>query len=161
MPVNYLTPEGFEKLRAELKLLLNEERPKVVKAVNEAAALGDRSENAEYIYGKRRLREIDRRIRFLQKRLDNVEIISESSVDNSTIRFGSYVLLESEGGTLRHLQIVGQDELDPGLGRITHSSPLGRALLGRREGDVVEFVRPSGPTHLTVLKVSRSPIDPS
>jgi transcription elongation factor GreB len=150
-----LTPEGFEKLKKELKELLNHERPLVVQAVHAAAALGDRSENAEYIYGKRRLREIDRRIRFLQKRLDNVEVIASETLDESRVRFGCFVTIESEAGDQKSFQIVGQDELDPAQGRITFSSPLGRLLLGKGPGERFEWTRQGSTLEWTILSISR------
>ncbi|MBS1983885.1 MAG: transcription elongation factor GreB [Bdellovibrionales bacterium] len=153
---NYLTPPAYAQLRAELESLLNTERPKIVQAVTDAAAMGDRSENAEYIYGKRRLREIDRRIRFLQQRLEAVEIVDPQSVDTSKVSFGTWVQVADEEGGHAWYQIVGPDEIDPAQGRITFSSPLGRALLGKRVGDTVTLVRPKGPVEVEVLQITRS-----
>lgn len=153
---NYLTPPAYAQLRAELESLLNTERPKIVQAVTDAAAMGDRSENAEYIYGKRRLREIDRRIRFLQQRLEAVEIVDPQSVDTSKVSFGTWVQVADEEGGNAWYQIVGPDEIDPMQGRITFSSPLGRALLGKRVGDTVTLVRPKGPVEVEVLQITRS-----
>ncbi len=141
--MNYLTPAAFEKLRAELQEYLDIERPKVVAQVSAAAALGDRSENADYIYGKRRLREIDRRIHFLSKRLEDVEIIDPLKVSTEKVVFGAWVKLSDENAKTTWYQIVGQDEIDPVAGRITFSSPLGKALLGKKPGDIVSFVKPS------------------
>ena len=155
MSTNYLTPEGFNRLRTELLQLLNEERPKIVKSVNEAAALGDRSENAEYIYGKRRLREIDRRIHFLQKRLDNVEVVDPLKINTERVSFGAVVSLEDEDGKISKYQIVGEDEIDPKLGRITFSSPLGRALLGKTKDSVITVSRPAGPVEYVVVSIDR------
>jgi transcription elongation factor GreB len=150
---NYLTPEGFQKLRGELMQLLNIERPKVVDAVNVAAAMGDRSENAEYIYGKRRLREIDRRIHFLTGRLENHEVIDPSKVSTDKVSFGVWVSVRDDDGQVSHYQIVGPDEIDPALGRITFSSPLGRALLGKAVGDVIEISRPAGVKEFEVISL--------
>ncbi len=156
MDKNYLTPEGFERLKLELHKLLTSERPQVVQAVSEAAAMGDRSENAEYIYGKKRLREIDRRIRFLQKRLENVEIIEPSTVSVDKVAFGVWVSITDEDDNKNTYQIVGEDEIDPAKGRITFSSPLGRALLGKRLGDTFEFNRPAGPQEIEVTGIYNS-----
>ncbi len=152
--LNYLTPEGFERLRGELKKLLEVERPHIVKAVSDAAAMGDRSENAEYIYGKRRLREIDRRIRFLQGRLAKVEIVDPNLVDQSKVSFGAWVAVCDEEGKRACYQIVGPDEIDPQRGRITFSSPLGRLLLGKRVGDVFALMRPKGNVEMEILAIS-------
>jgi len=139
----------------ELQELLANERPKVTALVSAAAALGDRSENADYIYGKRRLREIDRRIRFLTGRLDNVDITDPLTVDTSKVVFGAWVELADEDGAKHWYQIVGPDEIDPSRGRITFTSPLGRALLGKRAGDVVAFARPKGTTEMEILGIHR------
>jgi transcription elongation factor GreB len=151
---NYLTPEGFLKLKTELHRLLSEDRPATVIAVSEAAAMGDRSENAEYIYGKKRLREIDRRIRFLQKRLEDVEIIDPNEVSSSKVSFGTWVRVRDEEGREQAYQIVGEDEIDPSQGRITFSSPMGRALLGKKVGDVFEFQRPKGAMEIEIVAIS-------
>lgn len=153
MSTNYLTPDGLARLRGELQALLNDERPKVVHAVNVAAAMGDRSENAEYIYGKRRLREIDRRIRFLQKRLDAVEVVDPAKVSTEKVAFGCWVQVADENGVENWYQIVGEDEIDPKAGRITFSSPLGRALLGKRVGSEVMVQKPTGPVEMEVLDI--------
>lgn len=155
MAINYLTPEGFNRIRAEIRQLLDVERSAIVKSVNEAAAMGDRSENAEYIYGKRRLREIDRRIGFLQRRLDNVEVVDPSKISLDKVSFGALVKLENEDGETSTYQVLGEDEIDAKLGRITFSSPLGRALLGKKVDDEVIVQKPGGPAHYTVLKIER------
>lgn len=154
--LNYLTPEGHQRLRDEFRQLLEVERPKIVASVNAAAAMGDRSENADYIYGKRRLREIDRRLRFLQKRLENVEIVDPSSVDTSKVSFGVFVTVVDEDGKSALFQIVGEDEIDPKAGRITFSSPLGRALLGKKVGDSVTVQRPAGPMDFEIVAIRNS-----
>lgn len=153
--VNYLTPEAFERLRSELKQLLEVERPRIVTAVADAAAMGDRSENAEYIYGKRRLREIDRRIRFLQGRLEKVEVVDPKTVDVSKVSFGAWVCVQDEDAVEAWYQIVGPDEIDPNTGRITYSSPLGRLLLGKKVGDVFELKRPKGTVEIEVISIGR------
>ncbi|MDQ3266373.1 MAG: transcription elongation factor GreB [Myxococcota bacterium] len=151
----YITRLGAEKLHKELVRLLTEERPKVTAEVSAAAAQGDRSENAEYIYGKKRLRQIDGRIRFLQRRLDVCTLVDPSEqTDSSKIYFGARVLLEDEDGKQTTYQVVGPDELDTKGGRISVDSPIGRALLGKRPGDSVTVHRPLGEIELTVLKIS-------
>lgn len=151
--LNYLTPEGHQRLRDEFRQLLEVERPKIVASVNAAAAMGDRSENADYIYGKRRLREIDRRLRFLQKRLENVEIVDPNRVDTSKVSFGVFVTVVDEDGKESVFQIVGEDEIDPKAGRITFSSPLGRALLGKKVGDAFTVQRPAGSMEYEVVAI--------
>jgi transcription elongation factor GreB len=141
---NYLTPEGAKKLADELRLLATTERPKVVQEVSDAAALGDRSENAEYIYGKKRLREIDRRIRFITKRLDGAVVVRASEIQSDVVRFGALVTLVDEDGNEKRYRIVGPDEADPGAGRISFQSPLGHSLMKRKVGDTVCVRRPAG-----------------
>jgi transcription elongation factor GreB len=128
----YITPEGAARLRAELDELWRRERPQVTAAVSAAAAQGDRSENAEYIYGKRRLREIDRRVRFLRARLEGMTIVDRPPADRSRVYFGARVTLETEGGVQRAYRIVGPDEIELGGEHISMDAPLGRALLGQR-----------------------------
>jgi transcription elongation factor GreB len=153
-PSNYITRAGFEKLRAELDWLWKDERPKVTEAVATAAALGDRSENADYIYGKKRLREIDRRIRFLTRRLDELTVVDAGPrKDAERVYFGAWVRLEDEAGDEQRYQLVGPDESDPKSGRISVDSPVGRALLGKRIGDEVLVRRPRGETEYTILEV--------
>jgi transcription elongation factor GreB len=141
---NYITPTGYQKLSDELDFLLKRERPRVVQEVADAAAQGDRSENAEYIYGKKRLREIDRRLRFLAARLEHAAVIDPATPRGECVYFGATVDLEDEDGRAVTWQIVGVDETDPGAGRISWRSPLGRALLKRRAGDEVSFQKPGG-----------------
>jgi transcription elongation factor GreB len=150
----YLTRTGAERMHAELLKLLNEERPRVTAEVSAAAAQGDRSENAEYVYGKRRLREIDRRIRFLQRRLDTCTIVApEEQSDTERVWFGAWVTLEDEEGGARTYQIVGPDEIDARGDRVSVESPLGRSLLGKRCGDVVTVRRPRGEVELVVRDI--------
>ena len=150
----HITPEGYRALHAELKKLWEVDRPKITDEVSAAAALGDRSENAEYIYGKRRLREIDRRIRFLQRRLDTSTIVSpEDQTDTEHIWFGAWVTLEDEDGAERTYQIVGPDEIDARGTLVSVESPLGRSLLGKRRGDEVTVRRPRGEVELVVVHI--------
>jgi len=149
----HITPEGAKKLRAELDQLWTVERPRVTQEVADAAAQGDRSENAEYIYGKRRLREIDRRVRFLSKRLDQVTIVSEPPTDPGRAYFGAWVTIEDEDGHEKTYRIVGADESDLDRGFISIDSPVARALLGKREGDEVTVRVPKGDVAYTVVGV--------
>ncbi len=149
----YSTPEGARRLRAELDELWLVERPAVTRAVAEAAAQGDRSENAEYIYGKRRLREIDRRVRFLRGRLDGLKIVSDPPSDRSRVFFGAWVTIEVEGAALRRHRIVGPDEFDREPGYISMDSPLGRALIGKRVGDGVELALPAGLQSVSITAI--------
>ncbi len=150
----YLTRAGAERMHRELLRLLNEERPKVTAEVSAAAAQGDRSENAEYIYGKKRLREIDRRIRFLQKRLDTATIVNPAEqTDQRRVYFGATVTLEDEEGAKTTYQIVGSDEIDTQGGRISVESPIGKALLRKAVGDSVEVMRPRGEIELTLVSI--------
>lgn len=151
---HYLTPDGAKKYADELKQLLGVERPKVVAEVRDAAAQGDRSENAEYIYGKKRLREIDRRIRFLTKRLESAEVVQlEGGGRADEVRFGAEVELVDENGKKSRYRIVGPDEADPGSGRISFQSPLGKSLMKRRVGDTILVQRPAGEIEVEVLSI--------
>jgi transcription elongation factor GreB len=149
----YLTPEGAKQLQVELERLLSVERPKVVQEVSDAAALGDRSENAEYIYGKKRLREIDRRIRFLTKRLDSAVVVRGDESRRDAVFFGAIVDVEDEDGGHRTYRIVGPDEANPGQGCVSFQSPLGRALLKKKIGDVVTVQRPAGEIELQIRAI--------
>lgn len=151
---NYITPEGIKCLREEFEYLWKVERPRVTQAVSDAAAEGDRSENAEYIYGKKRLREIDRRVRFLMKRLESLTVVENQPDRKGKIFFGAWVRLENEDGIEAIYRIVGPDEFDPGKGYISVDSPVGKALLGKQEGDEVVVTRPAGVATFTVLEVS-------
>jgi transcription elongation factor GreB len=151
---HYLTPEGAKKYADELNRLLGVERPRVVQEVQDAAAQGDRSENAEYIYGKKRLREIDRRVRFLSKRLESAVVVKpgeRAPIDE--VRFGANVEIVDEDGKRSRYNIVGPDEADPGAGRISFESPLGRSLMKKKVGDVVLVRRPAGELELEILAV--------
>jgi transcription elongation factor GreB len=153
----YITPEGAKKLRAELDQLWTVERPRVTQEVADAAAQGDRSENAEYIYGKRRLREIDRRVRFLSKRLDEVTVVTEPPSDPGRVFFGAHVTVEDDGGARHTYRIVGGDESDVDKGWISIDSPVARACLGKRCDDVVTVRAPRGEIEYTILGVAYDP----
>ena len=133
----YITKEGEEFLKEELNHLWRVERPQVTQSVSEAAALGDRSENAEYIYGKKRLREIDRRVRYLTKRLEEVKIVSQPPKNRAKIYFGAFVKLKNDQGNIANYRLVGPDEIQPKKGLISVDSPVGRALLGKKKGDEI------------------------
>jgi transcription elongation factor GreB len=150
----YITPEGAARLRDELIQLWTVERPKVTQEVADAAAQGDRSENAEYIYGKRRLREIDSRVRFLGKRLDEVAVVEPTARTDGRAYFGAWVTVEDDEGVLARFRLVGPDEADAKQGLVSIDSPMGRALLGRREGDEVTVTRPKGLTSMTITQVT-------
>ena len=151
---NYITREGYQRLRDELTHLLDVERPEVVSVVSWAASNGDRSENGDYLYGKKRLREIDRRIRFLTRRLDKAEVVDPSAHrGNDQIFFGAQVTYIESDGTRRIVTIVGIDELDPLKGRISWISPVARALIKAREGDTVSLMTPQGRIELEIESV--------
>lgn len=152
---NYITPAGYARLRAELLGLMDEERPKVVEAVHWAAKNGDRSENGDYLYGKKRLREIDRRIRFLIKRLESATVVTPSEQENTEqVFFGATVTVcDVDGADEQTYQIVGVDEANASEGRISWIAPLSRALLKAREGDVIRFASPAGLREIEVLEI--------
>ncbi len=154
----YITAEGAGRLRAELDQLWLEERPRVTQAVSEAAAQGDRSENAEYTYGKKRLHEIDRRVRFLRKRLEGMVIVDAAGAaqprrDPNRVFFGAWVRLEYPDGGLRWYRVVGPDEFDMAPEYISMDSPLGRSLLGRRRGEEITLELPSGAAAVTIVGI--------
>ncbi len=151
---NYITPQGYARLRAELLLLIDEERPQVVEVVHWAASTGDRSEDGEYLYGKKRLREIDRRIRFLTKRLEIAEV-ADPSVHHGRdqVFFGATVRYADEAGNEREVTIMGIDEADSAQGEVSWISPIARALLKAREGDLVKLQTPAGLQEIEVLAV--------
>ena len=151
---NYITPAGHARLKNELEELVKRERPKVVEVVAWAASNGDRSENGDYIYGKRRLREIDRRIRFLTKRLDIAEVVDPSRQgDNDQVFFGARVTVADAEGNENTYTIVGVDEADVARGRISWISPLARALIKSREGDSIRFQSPVGVREIDIVEV--------
>jgi transcription elongation factor GreB len=150
---NYITPGGFRRLQEELARLWKEERPPVVTTVAWAAGNGDRSENGDYIYGKKKLREIDRRIRFLSTRLDSVVVVDNAGRTHQRVHFGATVTIEYENGEEREVTIVGVDELDSGDARISWRSPLARALLTASVGDTVTVHAPRGPARVEIIAV--------
>ena len=163
MPVgakNYVTPTGHSRLKSEFDQLWKGERPELVKTITWAAANGDRSENADYIYGKRRLREIDRRIRYLSKRLEQAEVVDPLRQENrEQVFFGATVSVRSGAGVEQTLAIVGFDEADPARGRVSWISPIARALLRARAGDTVRLETPAGVEALEVLTVRYLPAE--
>ena len=150
---DYITPEGHKSLVKEYDYLFRTERPEVTRQVARAAAMGDRSENVEYIYGKKRLREIDRRLRYLQKRLEGIQVIDPTEFRGPVIRFGAFVQVEDEEGEENTYRIVGKDEIDAKKGHISYHSPIGRALVGKQEGDTVKLKTPPGAKVLEVVEV--------
>ena len=152
----YITPEGKKKLNDELDYLWRVKRPQVTQAVAEAAAQGDRSENAEYIYGKKQLREIDRRVRFLQKRLEELVVVDRIPEETGRVFFGAWIRLEDSEGKIQQYRLVGPDEFDMKKAWISMDSPIGRALLKKSEGDAVLVQLPSGTAEFTIVAVSYS-----
>ena len=149
----YITPEGYRRLNEELQRLRKEERPPITKSVQEAAAQGDRSENAEYIYGKKQLREIDRRIRFLSKRLDGMNVVERVPEDTGKVFFGAWVEVEDDDGKVERFRLVGPDEADGSRGEISIDAPLARALLGKRVDDEAWVRTPNGERCLYVNRI--------
>ena len=141
---NYITPEGFKKLQAEFTELFHGERPKLVETVAWAAGNGDRSENGDYIYGKRRLREIDKRLQFLRDRIENAQVVDPATVRSEKVVFGATVTIIDEDETEKVYVIVGEDEIEPGNNKISWKSPMATALLGKQVGDEIEIQRPVG-----------------
>jgi transcription elongation factor GreB len=156
-PPRYITPEGFRRLAAEHEQIWSALRPRIVAEVEAAAALGDRSENAEYLYGKRKLRELDRRLRFLSERMDELTVVEPKPHPSGRAFFGAWVTVEAEDGSERTYRLVGPDEFDVPAGLISVEAPLGRALLGRSEGDLVRVQRPAGAAELTIVAVTWEP----
>jgi transcription elongation factor GreB len=152
--VRYITREGFRRIAEEHERIWTVERPRIVAEVEAAAALGDRSENAEYIYGKRKLRELDRRLRHLSEKMDALTVVDPKPHPDGRAFFGAWVTVEDEEGAERTYRLVGPDEFDVARGHISVEAPLGRALLGRREGDKARVERPAGRASLTVVAVS-------
>jgi transcription elongation factor GreB len=150
----YITPQGAQRLQDELDELWKRERPRVTQAVSEAAAQGDRSENADYIYGKRRLREIDSRVRFLRKRLDGMVVVDEPPSDAGRVFFGAWVTLESEDGAESCYRIVGPDEFDMAPGYISMDSPLGRALLRKSLDEELTVELPGGARKFVIVQIT-------
>ncbi len=152
-PKNYVTPAGHMRLKSELKALVEVERPELVKTVAWAASNGDRSENADYLYGKKRLREIERRIRFLIKRLEIAEVVDSRDQDQDRVFFGATVSYRDGDGGEHTVSVVGTDEVDPARGRVSWVSPIARALLKTQEGDTVTLSTPAGDERLEVLRI--------
>lgn len=150
---NYITPQGFKKLQEEFSRLFHDERPKLVETVAWAAGNGDRSENGDYIYGKRRLREIDKRLKFLRDRIENAQVVDPTQVKSEKVVFGATVTVIDEEGVEKSYVIVGEDEIEPGQNKISWKSPMARALLGKEVGDEAEIQRPSGPLTVEVVKI--------
>jgi transcription elongation factor GreB len=154
MAPRYITPEGFRRLAEEHARIWTVERPRIVAEVEAAAALGDRSENAEYLYGKKKLRELDRRLRFLSERMDALTVVDPSPDARGRAFFGAWVTVEHQDGAERTYRLVGPDEFDVSRGLISVDAPLGRALLGRIEGDEVLVQRPAGATEVTIVAIA-------
>ena len=156
---NYITPKGYKRLADELEQLHKIERPEVTKLVAWAASNGDRSENADYIYGKRRLREIDRRIRFLSSRLDAALVVDPTQTKSEKIQFGATVEVQNENGITKIFTIVGVDEVDTAKGRISWQSPIGKSLIGKSSGDEVLVRLPTGEMSYEVVTIVYLPIE--
>ena len=153
-PKNYITPQGYARLKNELTRLLDIERPELVKVISWAASNGDRSENGDYIYGKKRLREIDRRIHFLNRRLDNAVVVDPAArSETDQVFFGATVSYVDAGGEEHAVTIVGMDEVDPGRGHVSWISPIAKALLKKREGDEATVRTPAGVQHIEIINV--------
>ncbi len=150
---NYITPRGHQRLKDEYNQLVKVERPKVVEVVSWAAGNGDRSENADYTYGKKRLREIDRRLRFIQDRLDRAEVVDPKSLRGDKVVFGATVTLLDEDEHQRIYQIVGEDEIETEQGKISWKSPIAKAILGKKVGDDILVKKPSGEEYFTLEKI--------
>ncbi|MFM8316521.1 MAG: transcription elongation factor GreB [Deltaproteobacteria bacterium] len=150
---NYITPQGIEKLRNEWKRLMDVERPELVKIVQWAAGNGDRSENGDYIYGKRKLREVDRRIRFLTKRIEKAEVVDPMAQSSEKILFGATVTLLDEQGVERKYSIVGIDETDGKRGRISWISPIAKAMLQKKVGDTITVKLPKGDEDFEIIRI--------
>jgi transcription elongation factor GreB len=151
---NYITPQGIEKLKSEYHELLNVERPKVVEVVAWAASNGDRSENADYQYGKRRLRQIDGRLHFLQKRIEAAEVVDPKTLKSDKVIFGAKVTIENENGQTHTYQIVGEDELDIKQNKISWKSPVARALLGKKLDDEAKIHKPAGEETVVITAIN-------
>lgn len=151
---NYITPKGHQKLVDELNHLLRVERPETTRVIQWAAGNGDRSENADYIYGKRRLRQIDSRLRFLQKRIDSAQIIDPVSIKSDVVKFGATVRVETDSGEIKTYSIIGADEIDLSKNHISWKSPIGNALLGLGVGDSAHLRTPNKEYELEVIEIS-------
>lgn len=156
---NYITPAGHRRLKDEFSQLWDVERPRLVETIAWAASNGDRSENADYLYGKRRLREVDRRIRFVSKRLETAEIVDNAGREDDRVFFGATVTYADRSGKERTVSIVGVDEVDPARGRVSWISPIAKALLKAREGDRVTLRTPAGAEEIEIVAVRYAPLD--
>jgi transcription elongation factor GreB len=152
---NYITPEGLQRLRDEQYKLLHKDRPKVVETVAWAASNGDRSENADYIYGKRRLREIDARLRFLQERIEKAVVVKYEDIRTDKVVFGCWVSLVNEEGQNLKYQIVGEDEFDVKNKKISWKSPVAKSLLGKKVGEVAQIQLPNGWMEVEIVEISK------
>ena len=150
---NYITPKGFSRMKDELHELLSKTRPDIVAVVSWAAGNGDRSENGDYLYGKKRLREIDRRIRFLTKRMEIAEVIDPTKVQSTKVQFGATVIFQNEEGVKKTISIVGIDEIDPAHGKISWISPLAKVFLNQEAGEAVNFKSPKGEEELEIISI--------
>ncbi|MCU0804846.1 MAG: transcription elongation factor GreB [Burkholderiales bacterium] len=156
---NYISPGGYRRLRDEFSALWEVERPKLVETIAWAASNGDRSENGDYIYGKRRLREVDRRIRYLSKRIESAEVVDNAGQDHDRVFFGATVTYTDRSGSARTVTIVGIDEAEPARGRISWISPVAKALLKARAGDLVPVRTPAGVDEIEVIEVRYEAIE--
>jgi transcription elongation factor GreB len=150
---NYITPQGLKTLQDEFKELFYNERPKLVETVAWAAGNGDRSENGDYIYGKKRLREIDKRLKWLRDRIEAAQVIDPATLSSEKVVFGAIVTICDEDGLEKTYQIVGVDEIDLKTNRISWRSPLAKALIGKKAGDEIEIHRPIGPLNAEILRI--------
>jgi transcription elongation factor GreB len=157
---NYITPAGYERIQRELDWLERTERPRIVAEVAYAASLGDRSENAEYIYGKKRLREIDRRRGFLLKRLEKAQMVDPATLSGPVVRFGATVVIADEHGDEKTWRIYGEDEVNVEGGILSWRSPIAKAILGKREGDSARFEAPGGQREVEIVEVRYEPCPP-
>jgi len=158
---NYTTVVGFERYRKELNHLVKVERPEMTKTVAWAASLGDRSENADYKYGKKKLREIDKRIRFLTSRIEDAVVVNPEEISSLKVQFSATVTTEDESGVEKKYSIVGVDETNPSKGLISWKSPIGRSLIGKEEGDEIQVRTPNGLLELEIIKVEYIKIEES
>ena len=156
---NYITPLGYNRLVSELNELLRVERPEITKLIQWAASNGDRSENADYLYGRRRLREIDRRIRFLTSRIDDAVIVDPTKTKSNKVQFGATVTVSDEEGNEKTYTIVGVDEVDTSRGHLSWKSPIGSALIGKEEGDEALIRTPQGETVFEIIEIAYKALD--
>ena len=155
---NLITPAGYDRMYSELRKLADEDRPKLLEEIAAAAAQGDRSENAEYIYGRKRLREVDKRINFLKSRLERAKIIDPATQKKDRVDFGASVVIEDEDGIQKKWVIIGEDEAEPSKGHISWKSPIGRAMLNKHSGDFFEVETPKGPKEFSLISFEFVPI---